>query len=77
VLPKASKAVGTEIADRLRQSVEAHVRPMGSGQRDAVTVSVGVAAFPEDAQSDLELIRRSDQRLYHAKRAGRNQVCST
>ena len=77
VLPKASKAVGTEIADRLRQSVEAHVRPMGNGQRDAVTVSVGVATFPEDAQSDLELIRRSDQRLYHAKRSGRNQVCST
>src|SRR3989338_7476626 len=77
VLPKASKAVGTEIADRLRQSVEAHVRPMGNGQRDAVTVSVVVATFPEDAQSDLELIRRSDQRLYHAKRSGRNQVCST
>ena len=77
VLPKASKEVGAEIADRLRQSVEAHVWPMGHGPRDAVTVSVGVATFPEDAQSDLELIRRSDQRLYHAKRAGRNQVCAT
>ncbi len=42
-----------------------------------VTVSIGVAAFPEDAQAELELIRVADQRLYHAKRAGRNRVVAT
>jgi len=41
-----------------------------------VTVSLGVAAFPDDAQSELELIRQADQRLYQAKRAGKNRVCS-
>lgn len=42
-----------------------------------VTVSAGVASFPDDAQVELELIRVADQRLYQAKRSGRNLVCST
>ncbi len=41
-----------------------------------VTISIGVATFPEDAQAELELIRVADQRLYQAKHAGRNLVCS-
>ncbi|MBI4354679.1 MAG: GGDEF domain-containing protein [Candidatus Omnitrophica bacterium] len=76
LLPKASRTQGMEVADRIRQSVEAHVRPIGNGSHESVTVSLGVAAFPDDATSDLELIRRSDQRLYQAKHAGRNQVCA-
>ena len=42
-----------------------------------VTISIGVAAFPDDAKSELELIRIADQRLYQAKNAGRNLVCSS
>ena len=43
----------------------------------AVTVSIGVASFPADAQAELELIRVADQRLYQAKREGRNRVVSS
>ena len=43
----------------------------------AVTVSLGVATFPDDAQAELELIRVADQRLYQAKHSGRNLVCSS
>jgi diguanylate cyclase (GGDEF)-like protein len=39
-------------------------------------VSIGVATFPEDAHAELELIRVADQRLYEAKRSGRNLVVS-
>lgn len=42
-----------------------------------VTVSIGVATFPDDAQAELELIRAADQRLYHAKHSGRNLVCAS
>ena len=72
LLPKASGTHGAEIAERIRQRVEEKVRTVG---RDSpVTVSLGVAAFPDDAQSELELIRQADQRLYQAKRAGKNRV---
>jgi len=39
-----------------------------------VTVSIGVASFPDDAQIGIELIRIADHCLYQAKRAGRNRV---
>ena len=39
-----------------------------------VTISMGVANFPEDAESPEELIKQADQALYRAKRAGRNNV---
>lgn len=77
LLPRASREAGADIAGHIREAVEAHVRAIGNGAGHPVTVSLGVASFPDDAQSDLELLRRSDQRLYHAKRSGRNRVCSS
>jgi two-component system cell cycle response regulator len=38
-----------------------------------VTVSIGIAAYPLDADTVPELIARADQALYDAKRAGRNR----
>ena len=39
-----------------------------------LTVSAGVATFPEDAAADEELIEAADVRLYESKRSGRNRV---
>ncbi len=39
-----------------------------------ITVSIGVASFPEEATTTSQLLRLSDQRLYQAKSAGRNCV---
>ena len=39
-----------------------------------VTISIGVALFPDDAEDAETLRRMSDEALYHAKRAGRNRV---
>lgn len=39
-----------------------------------VTISLGVATFPKDAQTTQDLIKTADERLYHAKENGRNQV---
>ncbi len=74
LLPRATRDHGADIADRIRQLVETRVRTTSNGTGKSVTVSLGVAVFPDDAQSELELIRRSDQRLYEAKRSGKNQV---
>src|SRR5262249_27202117 len=50
------------------------VPPPRPPPRGAVTISGGVAAFPEDAATDVELIRAADQALYEAKAAGRNRI---
>ena len=64
-------AVGA--AERLLQYLNTH--PLaGVG---IVTVSLGVASCPGDAGSEEELIQRADERLYAAKAAGRNRICSS
>jgi diguanylate cyclase (GGDEF)-like protein len=39
-----------------------------------VTISLGVAVFPEHGTTADSLIRAADQALYQAKRNGRNRV---
>ncbi|MDP3804174.1 MAG: sensor domain-containing diguanylate cyclase [Candidatus Omnitrophota bacterium] len=40
-----------------------------------ITVSIGLAAYPEDAMREEELIKIADKRLYKAKDGGRDRVC--
>ncbi len=62
-----------EIAERLRKRVEALVCRAASGERLALTMSVGVAAAPELAvRSSEDLFHLADQALYAAKHLGRN-----
>ena len=65
------------IAESIRRSVsKISLHTLGT-EVPAVTVSIGVAAAPNDAKAEVELIRVADQRLYQAKHAGRNNVCSS
>jgi diguanylate cyclase (GGDEF)-like protein len=69
VLPGVDTEGGLEIAERLRDSVEA-VRPQGI----RVTISLGLSAGSgEEVDYDV-LFRAADAALYDAKRAGRNRV---
>lgn len=61
-------------AEQLRQAVEGLVlnhrdQPLGS-----ITVSIGVAALPEQGTSPDQLIAAADRALYRAKSAGRNRT---
>lgn len=58
-------------AERVRVAVEGRQLEEMSG---GVTVSIGVAACPENARSERELFGTSDAALYSAKQEGRNRV---
>jgi diguanylate cyclase (GGDEF)-like protein len=64
----------TSLAENLRSRVEAHGFVF-QGERISVTVSVGCALLAEKDKSAAELVQRADEKLYEAKRGGRNRVC--
>lgn len=63
------------VAERLRQTVEAHTFVFG-GKTIPVTISLGIAAIPDTAILDhAQFLAAADKALYEAKRTGRNRVC--
>jgi len=76
VLTETDHQRAAEFAERIRRAAESHVFAF-EGRRYEVTLSLGVASTLSDKTlSPQELIRRADQRLYQAKREGRNRVVS-
>jgi len=74
LLVETSKAGARLYADRIREVVAKHLFPHGK----VVTASFGVASLPDDETGTAEdLFRASDDALYAAKRAGKNQVAAT
>ncbi len=74
ILPEMAAADAVAAAERLRKSIAADAIDIGAGQAANITVSIGVATFPEDAVSKDKLIGAADRALYAAKAAGRNKV---
>jgi diguanylate cyclase (GGDEF)-like protein len=72
LLTEVEKARALEVAERIRHLVAAEA--MSKADRVAVTISIGVAAFPEDGDSPEAVIASADVALYHAKNKGRNRV---
>ena len=73
ILPQSDSVQTAERAENLRKAVESRSVAV-SGADISVTVSIGCATVPEDAQISSQLIGRADERLYRAKAAGRNRV---
>lgn len=73
LLPSTPRQRGSSIAERLRLAVS-HLDFRNKGQKVPITVSIGVASFPEDGDQGHKLIQVADKALYEAKRRGRNQV---
>jgi len=76
VLQEADSALALDRAeDNIRRHVEAMQvmhRQQNLGQ---ITVSIGIASYPQHGDSPEQLLRRADRALYTAKNNGRNQVC--
>ena len=72
ILPETSRTGAAVVADRIRGRVAAEFARRRGGP--AVTLSAGVAGYPEDAGTAEELVRRADEALYRAKADGKNRV---
>jgi diguanylate cyclase (GGDEF)-like protein len=76
VMPGTLKENARLFAERLRNEVEkifADEKDIQPNKR--LTISCGVASFPEDAGTKEELVMRADIALYEAKLSGKNRTC--
>ena len=74
ILPETDAGNGRRVAERLRSAVAASPVEAGLAGPLPVTISVGLAVYPEDAASKAALVECADKALYAAKRTGKDRV---
>ncbi|HKQ59983.1 MAG TPA: diguanylate cyclase [Candidatus Polarisedimenticolaceae bacterium] len=75
LLPETDRTGALLVADRFRREIESFFARRESGGRPvALTVSGGVASYPQDAANAEGLLERAAQALYRAKALGKNLV---
>lgn len=75
ILPETERSLGTVVAERIRSAFESSQFLVGEEKLPIrLTVTIGVATYPEDAQTPDDLIRRSDAAMYLGKGSGKNKV---
>ncbi|MBI3811587.1 MAG: diguanylate cyclase [Nitrospirae bacterium] len=76
VMPETNRRKARAISERLRKRIESHKFENARKQPDKrLTISIGLASYPENAGTAFEVIEQADKALYEAKHTGRNTVC--
>ena len=73
ILPQTSPQQGHDIAERLRSHIEQF--SFCTDRKLRLTVSIGIAHFPEHGTTKEELIAQADKAMYIAKFSGKNRTC--
>ncbi len=75
ILPETNMAAAQQKMEFLRESVaNAPISVAASGEKVQVTISAGLATFPDDGENATELFALADERMFQAKGQGRNRV---
>jgi len=76
----AELSQGLVAGERIRLEIEnfsfSVIKRGKRAETHCVTISIGVASFPDDSRDPIELVEMADSALYRAKREGRNKVCA-
>lgn len=75
MLPTTKKIDALKLAENIRKGIQDGIIFLRRSPVK-ITVSIGVATYPSDADSWTDLIKQSDLAMYRAKQQGRNKVCS-
>jgi diguanylate cyclase (GGDEF)-like protein len=74
VMPEINKETAAHAAGRLREKISMEEIAIPDGGRITITISLGIASFPEDGDSSVDLLIAADDRLYKAKKEGKNRI---
>jgi diguanylate cyclase (GGDEF)-like protein len=73
LLPETTSKGALEMAERIRKAVEISHFDVRSGDA-SITVSLGIASYPEDGGNLEIILEKADKAMYRAKQRGRNRV---
>ncbi len=77
VMLETPRETAVIIAERLRREVEKAFQDDNSiPKENKLTISLGVASFPDDGNDKEDLIKKADMALYDAKTQGKNRTCT-
>ncbi|GAA5416602.1 hypothetical protein Pryu01_01639 [Paraliobacillus ryukyuensis] len=76
IAPAKSHQEAMVLAEKVRSNMEQNVFYIKDGLQElTITLSIGVATYPEQAEEINDLYHKADEALYEAKHTGRNRVC--
>jgi diguanylate cyclase (GGDEF)-like protein len=75
LLPETDSRGALTVAESIRRKVADTAIVVDGQQTVTITVSIGVACFPQDTEKQEDLLKKADQAVYVAKNNGRNRVC--
>jgi diguanylate cyclase (GGDEF)-like protein len=76
ILPHTDKNGAITLGKRITKAVEEYKFPKEDNRRGRkITVSIGLATYPDDVLTSSALIDEADKALYQAKKNGKNQIC--
>lgn len=73
ILPSATTVQASEIAKRIQEKLK-EARLIFESTPISMTMSMGIAAYPKQANDELSLIVQADTALYNAKHDGKNRI---
>jgi two-component system, cell cycle response regulator len=74
ILPQTGIEGAMIVAEGIRKGIELHDFDIGEGRRISVTVSIGIASYPDHQKNAVGLVAAADAALYIAKNEGRNSI---
>jgi two-component system, cell cycle response regulator len=78
ILPETDMEAAQRKVERLREQVASTPIALATrGEKIQMTVSAGLANFPQDGADAAELFALADERMFQAKREGRNRVVAS
>lgn len=77
ILPHTDLAGACAVADRILKSVRELTIPTDDESTIRCSISIGIASYRSADTAADDVIRRADERLYEAKRAGKNRYSAS
>jgi len=74
IMPNVKTSIVHEVATRILGQLNNHFFDIDNGETYKMSLSIGIAEYPTDAKSAMEIIKFADEMMYKSKKSGRGKV---